>query len=122
MGTGGAKNSQDVIAQLNNLIFVCPICLHLARVTDAARLTGQDQIIAPGTGCSGNHHDGRRYRADKHLPILTKHIQAIAEGTMTLVRSPHGMQTSELAKRLRPKPNSSLQATLKRLLETTPPY
>ena len=56
------------------------------------------------------------------MKTLKKRIQGIAEGSLTLVRSPHGMLTSELAKRLRPKATSFLQATLKRLLDTTTPY
>ena len=106
--------SQNTISQLNSLVYVCPICLSLARITDALRLTGKGNIIAPGTGCGGNHHDHRRYRADKHVPRQQELAIGIASGTLALVQSPEGLATTEVASKLRERSPSVVHYILHR--------
>ena len=113
-GTGGNMRSQNTITQLNSVVYVCPICLSLARITDALRVTGKGNIIAPGVGCGGNHHDHRRYRADKHVPRQKELAIGIACGSLALVQSPEGLATTEVATKLRERSPSFVRYTLRR--------
>ena len=113
-GTGGNPRSHNTFTQLNSMLFVCPTCLSLARITDALRVTGKGNIIPIGAGCGGNHHDHRRYRQDKHMPLQQERAFGLACGDFTLVQSPEGVATTEVASKLRARSPSFVRYTLRR--------
>ena len=106
--------SQNTISQLNSMVYVCPICFSLARITDALRVTGRGNIITQGTGCGGDHHDHRRYRADKHVPRQQELAIGVACGDLALVQSPEGLATTEVAAKLRERSPSVVHYSLHR--------
>ena len=113
-GTGGNARSHNTFNQLNSLLFVCPICQSLARITDALRVTGTGNLITLGAGCGGNHHDYRRYRPDKHLPHQHEYATGLACGDLALVHSPEGLITTEVVAQLRELSPTIVKYTLHR--------
>ena len=115
VGSGRAKKSKHTLRQLHKLLFVCPTCAGLVRVTDAVGKAGKGNVVRIGTGCGGPGHH-KKVELKRYNARQTKHAQGLRDGVLHLIPSVVGLLTSEIAEAAKAVPPKVAERVAKRIL------
>ena len=115
VGSGKAKRSKQTLGQLHKLLFVCPTCAGLVRVTDAARIAKKGNVVKHGMGCGGPGHH-KKFEPQRYAERQAKHARGLRDGVNHLIPSVVGLLTCEIAEAAQAVPPKVTKRVTRRIL------